>query len=94
MSADLALNTPPEDAGPAGTVAGPAGTGRAADLLGRPLTGPDREVLRVYDALKGLVADPELAPCAAANLRSALAAVAIAVTDLGLDFEHLIDMGV
>lgn len=65
----------------------------ALDLLGRPLTAEEHAVLDVYTTLRTLLAG-DLPPCAASNLRAALAAVAITVTDLGLRYEHLIDEGV
>jgi hypothetical protein len=63
------------------------------DLLGRPTTADEDAVLEVYDALRALVRT-DLPPCAAAGLRTALASVAVVVTDLGLRFEHLLDEGV
>jgi hypothetical protein len=63
------------------------------DLLGRPHTAQEREIIEVHERLRRLLRD-DLPPCAAANLRTALAAVAIVVTDLGLRFEHLLDEGV
>lgn len=64
------------------------------DLLGRPLTAEEQRLSDVYEELKSLLRDPgELPPCAVANLRCALASVAVTVTDLGLVYEHLIDYG-
>ena len=63
------------------------------DLLDRPLTAQEREIVEVHDRLRRLLHE-DLPPCAAANLRAALAAVAIVVTDLGLRFEHLLDEGI
>jgi hypothetical protein len=62
------------------------------DLLGNTLTADEQAVLDTYAALKDL-AGRDLPPCAAANVRVALAAVAVAVTDLALEFEHLTDLG-
>lgn len=64
------------------------------DLVGRELTASETELLDVYQRLRGLAGDDGLAPCVTANVRHALAAVAQAVNDLGLDFEHLLDVGV
>jgi hypothetical protein len=64
------------------------------DLLGRELEPSEARLLAVYAELKALCAQPELAPVARANLQAALAAVATAVSGLGLDYEHLIDLGV
>lgn len=64
------------------------------DLLGRPLTAEEQRVAALYEELKSLLRDSgELPPCAVANLRNALASVAVTVTDLGLRYEHLIDYG-
>jgi hypothetical protein len=64
------------------------------DLLGRPLTEHEHAVLDVYTRLIETLRRDDLPPCVAANLRSALAPVAVAVTDLGLRFEHLTDLAV
>ncbi|MFF9018718.1 hypothetical protein [Streptomyces eurythermus] len=64
------------------------------DLLGRPLRLRDRELLHAYRILRDLASDPQSEPCAAANTRAALAHLAVAVTDLGLAYEHLVDLGV
>lgn len=64
------------------------------DLLGRPLTAEEQRLSDLYEELKSLLSDPdELPPCAVANLRNALASVAVTVADLGLAYEHLIDYG-
>ena len=62
------------------------------DLLGHPLT--EHAVLDIYTRLLETLRRDDLPPCVAANLRSALAPVAVAVTDLGLRFEHLTDLAV
>ena len=61
------------------------------DLLGTRLTAAERRLLSVYAELKSLSADKDLAPSATANVRAALASVAVAVTGLALEYEHLID---
>ena len=43
------------------------------DLLGKPLTEQERELLNVYEALQKLAARSDLPPCAASNVRKALA---------------------
>jgi hypothetical protein len=63
------------------------------DLLGRELTAAEDAVLEVYQRLRAALARDDLPPCAAANLRHALAYAAVAVTDLGLVYEHLTDDG-
>ncbi|HZD66926.1 MAG TPA: hypothetical protein VE152_12580 [Acidimicrobiales bacterium] len=64
------------------------------DLLGRPVEGADAELVAVYRALVDLAGREDLAPCVTANVRHALAFMAVAVADLGLEFEHLVDRGV
>ncbi|GAA4936702.1 hypothetical protein EV188_11493 [Actinomycetospora succinea] len=64
------------------------------DLLGTELTAPETALLGAYDTLRALAADDDLAPCAAAGVRAALAHLGVVVTDLGLRFEHLLDDGV
>jgi hypothetical protein len=64
------------------------------DLVGRELTTGEADLLDAYERLRGLAADDSLPPCVVANVRHALAAVAQAVNDLALDFEHLLDVGV
>jgi hypothetical protein len=65
-----------------------------ADLLGAPLTPSEERLLAVYEELKALAVDPELAPGARANVRAALAVHAQAVNSLALVHEHLADLGV
>jgi hypothetical protein len=64
------------------------------DLLGKPLTDQERELLEVYQTLKRLAARDDLPPCAARNVRRALSAMWQATNDLGLQFEQLYDVGV
>jgi hypothetical protein len=64
------------------------------DLLGTALTEDERELLAVYEALKRLAAKDDLPPCAARNVRKALAAMWQATNDLDLQFEQLYDLGV
>jgi len=63
------------------------------DLLGRPLTTTEAEILGVYEALKALTLRIDLPPTTASNLRDALASTSIIVTGLCLDYENLIDHG-
>jgi hypothetical protein len=69
-------------------------TSTPTDLLGRPLTPSETEILRVYDALKALAARDDLSPCAARNVRKALAAMWQVANDLDLRFEQLYELGV
>jgi hypothetical protein len=64
------------------------------DLLGKPLTNYEQEALRIYTALKGLAARDDLPPCAARNVRKALACLWQVTNDLDLQFEQLADLGV
>lgn len=64
--------------------------GVSVDLLGRPLDADEQALLDSYEGLKALL-DRPLAPCAAANVRAALAAMWNAVNDLALTHEHLVD---
>ena len=64
------------------------------DILGKPLTGQERELLNVYQSLKKLAAQDDLPPCAARNVRKALSAMWQATNDLDLQFEQLYDVGV
>jgi hypothetical protein len=64
------------------------------DLLGTALSEDERELLAAYEALKRLAANDELPPCAARNVRKALAAMWQATNDLDLQFEQLYDVGV
>jgi len=62
------------------------------DLLGRTLTPQEQALLGAYESLKALD-EEDLAPCTATNVREALAALAVAVTELGLVYEQLLDHG-
>ncbi|MGH3319808.1 MAG: hypothetical protein ACRDN9_06430 [Streptosporangiaceae bacterium] len=65
-----------------------------SDLLGRPIEGAEADILDVYRRLRTLVGRDDLPPCAAANLRHALAYCWSTVSDLMLDYEHLLDVDV
>ena len=64
------------------------------DLLGAPLTAQEQDLLNAYEALKRLAAQDDLPPCAARNVRKALAALWQATNDLNLQFEQLYELGV
>ena len=64
------------------------------DLLGTALTPMEQETLRAYEMLKQLAARDDLPPCAARNVRKALACLWQATNDLDLQFEQLYDLGV
>jgi hypothetical protein len=66
----------------------------STDLWGAELTASEAAILEAYDTLRALVASDDLAPCAAAGVRAALAHLGVVVTDLGLRYEHLLDDGV
>jgi hypothetical protein len=59
------------------------------DLLNRPLTDYEKDVLAVYRSLKDLAARSDLPPCAASNVRKALACMWQVSNDLDLEFEQL-----
>jgi hypothetical protein len=63
------------------------------DLLGNEMTASEERILAVYAELKALCAE-DLAPNAEANLRAALALMHNLVNGLGLEYEHLSDLGV
>jgi len=64
------------------------------DLLNRPMTDDEREIHTTYLALKKLAAREDLPPCAARNVRKALACLWQATNDLDLQFEQLYHLGV
>lgn len=64
------------------------------DLLGRPISGTEADVLRLYRELKTLAARQDLPPCAERNVKKALACMWQVVNDLNLEFEQLYDVGV
>jgi hypothetical protein len=65
----------------------------STDLLGRPLTPAETELLDLYDRLKDLLRRDDLEPCTRAAARNALAALWNGVNDLALEHEQLIDLG-
>jgi hypothetical protein len=64
------------------------------DLLGNQMTPAEKDVLAAYEALKALARREDLPPCAARNVRKALASMWQATNDLDLQFEQLYDVGV
>jgi len=64
------------------------------DLLSRPMTESEMEIRAAYLALKKLAAREDLPPCAARNVRKALACLWQATNDLDLQFEQLYHLGV
>jgi hypothetical protein len=64
------------------------------DLLGRPLTQAEIELIEVYERLKRLAENQELPPCAERNVKKALACMWQVMNDLDLEFEQLYDLGV
>jgi hypothetical protein len=67
--------------------------GATTDLLGRPLTEVEAELLELYGRGKTLLASDDLAPCARAGVRAATVALWNVVNDLGLEHEQLLDLG-
>jgi len=64
------------------------------DLLGKQLTEQEQDLVNVYETLKKLAAQSDLPPCAARNVRKALACMWQATNDLDLQFEQLYELGV
>ena len=64
------------------------------DLLGKPLSEQEQEILNIYEALKKLAAQEDLPPCAVRNVRRALASMWQVTNDLNLQFEQLYELGV
>lgn len=64
------------------------------DLLGKPLTKQEQDLVNVYETLKQLTAQSDLPPCAARNVRKALACIWQVTNDLDLQFEQLYELGV
>jgi hypothetical protein len=64
------------------------------DLLGRPASDTERELLDLYGRLKALLQRDDLEPCTRAAVRGALVALWNGVNDLALEHEQLIDLGV
>lgn len=64
------------------------------DLLGRPVTATEAQLIRMYGELKGMAAREDLPPCVERNVKKALACMWQVVTDLDLQFEQLYDLGV
>ncbi|MCC7139713.1 MAG: hypothetical protein IT460_14915 [Planctomycetes bacterium] len=63
------------------------------DLAGREATPVERRLLRLYDGVADLLREEGLAPCVAANLKEAAAALCVAILDLGLRHERPDDLG-
>lgn len=64
------------------------------DIFGKPISEQETALLEVYQALKKLATQEDLPPCAARNVRKALASMWQATNDLDLQFEQLYDLGV
>jgi hypothetical protein len=63
------------------------------DLLGRPTTAAEDELLELYRRTKALLERDDLAPCARAGARVAAIGLWNVVNDLGLEHEQLLDLG-
>ena len=66
----------------------------STDLLGRPLTETEADLVRIYTDLKMMAARGDLPPCAERNVKKALACMWQVMNDLNLEFEQLYDLGV
>jgi hypothetical protein len=58
------------------------------------MTETESEFLQLYRQLRALAAREDLPPCAARNVKKALACLWQVVNDLDLEFEQLYDVGV
>jgi hypothetical protein len=65
----------------------------ATDLLGRPTTEVEDELLELYGRCKAQQAREDLAPCVRAGARVATVGLWNAVNDLALTSEQLLDLG-
>ena len=65
----------------------------ATDLLGRPTTEVEDELLVLYGRCKALLERDDLAPCVRAGVRAATVGLWNAVNDLALAHEQLLDLG-
>ncbi len=63
------------------------------DLLGRPTTPVEDELLELYRRCKALLERDDLPPCAQAGGRAATVALWNVVNDLALEHEQLLDLG-
>jgi hypothetical protein len=63
------------------------------DLLGRPMTASEQQLLQVYRTLKTLAAEDH-PPCVERNVKKALACMWQVVNDLNLEFEQVYDLGI
>ena len=63
------------------------------DLLGRPTTEVEDELLALYGRCKTMLERDDLAPCAHAGARAAAVGLWNVVNDLGLEHEQLLDLG-
>ena len=64
------------------------------DLLGKPVSDTDAQMLRLYRELKELAARTDLPPCTERNVKKALACMWQVVNDHNLEYEQLYDLGV
>jgi hypothetical protein len=62
------------------------------DLLGSELSPAEQRLLGIYEELKSLCSE-DLPPNAHAGVRASLALMHNVVTGLGLEYEHLSDLG-
>ncbi len=67
--------------------------GDRTDLLGRPTTPVEDELLDLYRRCKALLQRDDLAPCARAGVRAATVGLWNVVNDLALEHERLLDLG-
>jgi len=63
------------------------------DLLGRPTTPVEDELLELYRRCKALLGRDDLPPCVQAGVRAATIGLWNVVNDLALEHEQLLDLG-
>ena len=63
------------------------------DLLGRPTSEVEDELMELYRRCKALLARDDLDPCVRAGARVAAIGLWNVVNDLGLEHEQLLDLG-
>lgn len=64
------------------------------DLLGRPVSASDAELLQLYTSLKEVAGRTDLPPCVERNVKKALACMWQVVNDLNLEYEQVYDVGI
>jgi hypothetical protein len=64
------------------------------DLLGRPISETEAQLVDIYEDLKVMAAREDLPPCAERNVKKALACMSQVMNDLNLEYESLYELGI